>query len=215
MRRVVVEVYRVTGRRVAAETGRVAMSATYEVKAKVQPEGNGGADGDGELLQRDQRSAQLRRCDLGLIQWDDHREHADAYSTNDASGEEIGRTLCTGLEASAKGEDDDGDEHRVLARDGVGQVAVDERTRPRTQLQRGHEPALDDGASQRREVGLKVLHDQNGAHDTLIVAVHHASQRREETGQEDVGVLEHAKDAMALLCIVPPDDRLTDGGRLD
>ena len=48
-------------------------------------------------------------------------------------------------------------------------------------------------------------------HDTLIITVHHTSQRGKGTGHEDIWVFGHANQSMGLISIVASDNRLTDG----
>lgn len=183
--------------------------------AIIQPEGDAGPDGDGELLERDERPSQLGWCDLSLIQRDHHAEHADPDAPDDTAGEEHPRVLGAGLETGAQGEDDHGHQHAVLAGDAVGEVPVEEGAGPRAQLERGHQPALEPGLGEGREMGLEVLHDEDGAHHALVVAVHHAPERGEEAGHEDIGVMEHAYDAMLFVLVGASDDGLTVEGGFD
>lgn len=185
-----------------------ALAATDKVHTIVEPESNGGTDGDGKLLQRDEPTAELRGRDLSLVERDHHGEHADSETPNDTAREEV-VGLCRGeLEAGAGGEDDDSDHHGVLARDGIGQPAAEEGTGPGAELEGGDEPALDGRAHQVRELGLEVLHDQDRGHDALVVAVHAAADAGEGAGHEDVRVLEHAHDAVLLVGGSAADGRL-------
>lgn len=66
-------------------------------------------------------------------------------------------------------------------------------------------------------MSLEVLHDEDAAHDSLIVTVHHAAQRGEQAGHEDVWVLKHTDDAMFLGRVGTANNRLAVGstGGLD
>lgn len=81
------------------DVGWVAMGAAGEVHSVVEPEGDGRPDGDGELLQRDKRATELRGSDLGLVQRDNHGEHANADTTNDSASEQHSRVQSAGLKA--------------------------------------------------------------------------------------------------------------------
>jgi hypothetical protein len=72
---------------IVRDSSRIAVGASHEVKTVIEPESNGGADGDGELLERDQRATELGRGNLGLVEGNHHREHADAETANDSTSE--------------------------------------------------------------------------------------------------------------------------------
>lgn len=112
--------------------------------------------------------------------------------------------FCAPAQARSHREDDDGNHHAILSRDFVRQVTVEQRSCPGAQFQRGHQPALDYGALKFGEGGLKVLHDENGAHDALVVAVHQTTQGSKGTSHENVGVSHHSHNSMCFLRTSPP-----------
>lgn len=186
----------------------LALGPTDEVEAVVDPEGDGGTQGDGQLLQGDETTAQLGGCDLGLVEGDHHGEHTDADTTDDPTGKQHLGVLGRALQAGAKGEDDDGDVHGVFAGDAVGEVPTEQGTEPGTELEGGHQPALDGVAHQVGELGLKVLHDEDRGHGALVVAVHDTTQGRKGTRGEDIWVLQHTDETMLLVLRSPADGRL-------
>lgn len=191
---------------------RLALTPTDEVHAIVQPESNCSTDGDGKLLQRDETTTQLGRRDLGLVERDDHAEHADSETTNDTTGEEVVGLGGGELQTGTGGEDDDCNHHGVLAGDGVGEPAAEEGTGPGAELEGGDQPPLDGRAHEVGKLGLEVLHDEDGRHDALVVAVHAATDTCEGAGHEDIGVLQHTHDAVLLCSSSAADGRLASHG---
>lgn len=104
-----------------------------------------------------------------------HREHSNADTSDDTASEEHARILCTDLEAGTQGENQDCNHHTVFSGNFVRQIAIEEGAEPCTKLKRRNEPALDRRPSQRWEVCLEVLHDQDRTHDSLIITVHHTA----------------------------------------
>lgn len=176
----------------------LALASADEVHTIVQPESNGGTDGNRELLQRDKTTTQLGRRDLSLVKRDDHRKHADTKTTDNTTSKKMVRLRSGKLQASPGSEDEHGNHHGVLAGDGIGQPPTEEGAGPGAELEGGDEPALDGRAHEVGELGLEVLHDQDGGHDALVVAVHAAADAGEGAGHEDVRVLQHAHDAVLL-----------------
>ena len=164
------------------DTFGVALVAANKLHAVVEPEGNGGTDGDGKLLQGNERSTQLGRSNLSLVKRDDHTEHTNADTTDDTTSKEVGGGLSTSLQTSTKSEDHDSNHHGVLSGDSVREDTVNQSTGPSTKLKSRHQPTLNGGAHEQGEVVLEVLHDQNRTHDTLIVTVHDTTERCETTG---------------------------------
>lgn len=59
-------------------------------------------------------------------------------------------------------------------------------------------------------MGFEVLHNKDGTHDSLIITVHHATERGEETSHEDIWVVKHAKNAMLFIGVGAANERLAD-----
>ena len=147
-------------------------------------------------------TSQVGRRNLCLIQWNDHTKHSYSDTANDSTGEKVGWILRSRLETSTDCEDDDGREHSVLPRNRISQISVEQSASPSAQFQRSNKPTLDGRASQRWKVRLKILHNQNWAHDSLIIAVHHAAERCKAACHEHVRVLQKAAEAMLQVCVV-------------
>lgn len=139
---------------------------------------------------------------LGLIERNDHGEHANTETTNDTTSKEVCGRLSTGLQASTQGEDNDSNHHGVLSGDTISEETVDQRTSPSSKLQSSDQPTLNGRTLEGREVILEVLHDEDGTHNTLVITVHDTTQRGEETCHEDIGVLQHTRKTVRLVRIV-------------
>lgn len=187
---------------------RLAFAATDKMHAIVQPESNGGTNSDRKLLQRDEATTELRRRNLSLVERDYHGKHPNPETPNDTSREEVVRLGGSKLEACSCSKNDDGNHHSVLAGDGIGQPPAEEGTGPGAELEGGNEPSLYCGPHQVGELGLEVLHDQDGGHDALVVAVHAAADAGKGAGHEDVRILQHAHDAVLLVGGRAADGRL-------
>lgn len=135
----------------------LALGAANLGETVVEPKGNGGADSDGQLLQRDEGATELWGRNLGLVKGDDHGEHADTHTTNDTTREKHTGVLGRTLQAGSEGEDEDGKVHRVLAGDAVGEETTAEGAEPGTKFKSSNEPTLDGVAHEAGELGLKVL----------------------------------------------------------
>jgi hypothetical protein len=57
---------------------------------------------------------------------------------------------------------------------------------------------------------LEILHNKNGAHDSLVVTIHNTAQRGKAACQGDEWVFEKTKDTMGLLCVGTANHRLAD-----
>lgn len=57
---------------------------------------------------------------------------------------------------------------------------------------------------------LEVLHNQDGAHDSLVVTIHDTTQRGKAACQGDEWVFEKTNDTMGLPCVSTANDRLAD-----
>ena len=79
------------------DASRVAVTTTDEVHSVVEPEGDAGSDCDGELLERHQGTAKLGRCDLSLVEGNNHGEHSDSNTTYNTTREQHSGVLGSSL----------------------------------------------------------------------------------------------------------------------
>lgn len=101
----------------------------------IKPEGDTCSDCDRELLERGKGAAKLEWCDLGLVQRNDHAEHADTNIFDHSSGEEHSRVLSTCLKSGTEREDDYSNEHAVLLRKFISEISVEECAEPSTEFE--------------------------------------------------------------------------------
>lgn len=134
--------------------------------------------------------------------------HSNSKTAHNSTCEKHSRVLSAGLQARSDRENNDSNQHGVFSRDLVGKPTIEQRTGPSSEFESRHEPTLDSRSSQGRKVSLEILHDEDGAHNTLVITVHHTSERCETTCHEDVWVLQHANNAMLLVGIVATNNGL-------
>lgn len=144
----------------------------------------------------------MGRRNLRLIQWNDHTKHPYPNTANNPAGEEVRGTLRSRLKTSTDREDNDSCEHSVLARNSISHISIEQSASSSAQFKRSHEPTLNGRTGQRWKMRLEVLHDQDWAHDSLVIAVHHASERGEAACHEHVGVFQEAAEAMLQVGVV-------------
>lgn len=79
----------------------------------------------------------MRRRDLGLVDWDDGRQGANAQTGNDSAQHHHGHARCESLQGTANEEDHGPVEDRASAADDVADLAHQQRRYQRTDLENG------------------------------------------------------------------------------
>lgn len=69
---------------------------------------------------------------------------------------------------------------------------------------------LEAGLSQCWEMGFEIFHDKNRRHYTLVIAIHHTTERCKETGHEDIRITHHTDHTGRLVGIGSANSRLAD-----
>lgn len=85
-------------------------SAANVVGAVVDPETDHDTSGNGKLLKTDQRTADLWRCDFGVVHGNNHGERTDSHTSNETTAKDgAGPTARSRSALDDDADDEDGD----------------------------------------------------------------------------------------------------------
>jgi hypothetical protein len=115
-------------------------SASNVLCAIINPESNHDANCDTKLLKSDQTSSNVWWCKFAKVQGNDHGQHPDGETGNEANNEDHRNILCSTLNDRADEKDDIS--KIPAAGDAVGDRPVDECTKHGSEGKYGNHPAL-------------------------------------------------------------------------